>query len=97
MTGAGAAAAGGVDGGDGWLRVGWVRVGGSTGAEPGPDGGARFIAGPPGASGTEAGGTGGGRSENIWAETATGIDPAKTRASASAAKSRPPRPHPLKP
>jgi hypothetical protein len=30
------------------------------GMDDGPDGGARFIAGPEGASGTDAGGTGGG-------------------------------------
>src|SRR6266700_3609506 len=46
--------------------AGWVRVGGRFGgAAPGPDGGARLTA-PPG-SGTEAGGTGGGRSEKSWA------------------------------
>src|SRR5262245_37332018 len=70
----GGGVAGGVLASDGWLmfgcvRVGWVRVGGRTGPDPGPEGGARFIAGPLGASGTAAGGTGGGRSENIWAET----------------------------
>ena len=56
---------------DGGTMVGWVKGGGRLGSEP--EGGARFIAGPPGASGIEDGGTGGGRSENIWAETAPGI------------------------
>jgi hypothetical protein len=72
--------------------VGWVNVGGSAGMAPGPDGGARFKAGPEGTSGTEAGGTGGGRSLNIWAEPETGIRSAA--ASASAGTSRPARPYP---
>ena len=46
---------------------GCVNGAGRLGTDAGPDGGARFIAGPEGASGTEAGGTGGGRSLNIWA------------------------------
>src|SRR3954453_3123734 len=37
----------------------------------GLDGGARFIDGPDGTFGTAAGGTGGGRSENIWAFAGT--------------------------
>ncbi|MGX1060862.1 hypothetical protein AB7M39_000227 [Bradyrhizobium diazoefficiens] len=64
-------AAGGtvVTAGGGMLgEIGWVRVGGRLGgAAPGPEGGARLTA-PPG-SGTDAGGTGGGRSEKscAWA------------------------------
>ena len=45
---------------------GWVNGAGRLGLEAGPEGGARFIAGAEG-SGTDAGGTGGGRSLNIWA------------------------------
>src|ERR671939_196429 len=57
----GAAAVGG-----GAPSPGWVRGAGRLGVAAGPEGGARFMAGPgAGASGTEAGGTGGGRSENI--------------------------------
>src|SRR6187402_1301743 len=55
--------------GGGMLGVfGWIRVGGRLGGPaPGPEGGARLTA-PPG-SGTDAGGTGGGRSEKscAWA------------------------------
>src|SRR5690242_415752 len=56
-----------VTAGGGMLGVtGWVRVGGRLGGPaPGPEGGARLTA-PPG-SGTEAGGTGGGRSEKSCA------------------------------
>src|SRR5450755_3075138 len=77
---------------------GCVSGAGRTGIEAGPEGGARFIAGPEG-SGTDAGGTGGGRSVNIWAETAAGIMAASTAASASAGKllPRPDRPIPLPP
>ena len=57
---------------DGGTMVGWFNGAGSVGIAPGPEGGARFSAGPLGASGTEAGGTGGGRSENIWAEAEAG-------------------------
>ena len=49
----------------GCASVGCVNGAGRIGPDAGPDGGARFIAGPVGASGTVAGGTGGGRSENI--------------------------------
>jgi len=68
----------------GCVKVGCVKVGGRLGSEP--EGGARFIAGPEGASGIDDGGTGGGRSENIWAETGSGTSNAS--ASASGAKSR---------
>src|SRR5215216_1442982 len=78
----------------GCVRDGWASGAGRTGPDAGPDGGARFIAGPVGASGTVAGGTGGGRSENIWAETAPGAKPASIVASASAGRSRRPRPCP---
>ena len=51
----------------------------SVGIDPVPDGGARFIAGAVWTSGTAAGGTGGGRSENIWAETGAGSSAAAPR------------------
>src|SRR5215475_9058047 len=69
--------------------VGWVSGAGRFGIAPGPEGGARFIAGPLGASGTAAGGTGGGRSENIWAEPGTGSSETSTNASASTGKGQP--------
>ena len=74
--------------------VGWVNGGGIV---PVPDGGARFKAGAVWTSGTAAGGTGGGRSENIWAETGEGSSAASTKASASAGKGHPPRPNPTIP
>jgi hypothetical protein len=69
------------------------------GIDAGPDGGARFIAGPAGASGTEAGGTGGGRSVNICAETETGRTSVTTSVAAItiAASGRPIPPDPLVP
>ena len=70
--------------------VGWVKVGGKLGSEP--EGGARFNAGPPGASGIDDGGTGGGRSENIWAETAPGISNASASASCGKSRIAPPPP-----
>jgi len=95
----GLALGGGATGGtvaiDGGTMVGCVRVGGRVGSEPGPEGGARFSAGPPGASGIDEGGTGGGRSENIWAETGTG--PSNASASKSGGRSRNALPHPQKP
>src|ERR1700719_3058839 len=51
---------------------GCVNGAGKLGVDAGPDGGARLIA-PPDGSGTDAGGTGGGRSVNICAETTAGI------------------------
>ncbi len=77
---------------DGCTMVGCVNGAGRFGIDAGPEGGAKFIAGPDGASGTEAGGTGGGRSLNICAEPEAGISSAA--ASASAGKSRPARPYP---
>jgi hypothetical protein len=81
----------------GGVRPGWVKGAGS-GIAAGPDGGARFIAGPEGgASGTAFGGTGGGRSENIWAEAVSGTRPVSSAATVSAGKSllaRPLRPIP---
>ena len=50
----------------------WVNGAGRFGMEAGPEGGARLIACPPGASGTAAGGTGGGRSPNNCAEAVYG-------------------------
>ncbi|HZC94948.1 MAG TPA: hypothetical protein VE267_02245, partial [Bradyrhizobium sp.] len=86
---------------DGGTMLGWFNVGGRLGTDPGPEGDARFIAAPPPASGTEAGGTGGGRSENIWAETGPELRVASIAASNSTGKSRraacphPPMPLPL--
>ena len=74
--------------------VGWVKGAGRLGIDDGPEGGARFKAGPLGASGTEAGGTGGGRSENIWAELEAGISKTSAKASATAGKGHPARPSP---
>ena len=75
--GAPAAATGGTVAIDGWHdgRLGQRR--GKVGIVPVPDGGARFMAGAVWTSGTAAGGTGGGRSWNIWAETGAGSSAAK--------------------
>src|SRR3954454_5513197 len=56
----------------------------------GLDGGARFMAGPDGTSGTAAGGTGGGGSGNIWASAGT-ICTASAALRITAASRRPPR------
>ena len=81
--------------------VGWVDGAGSVGIVPVPDGGARFMAGAVWTSGTEFGGTGGGRSENIWARTGAGSSAASAKASIKAAaragKGHPPRPNPTTP
>src|SRR5258708_24942067 len=79
--------------------VGWVKGAGRLGGtDAGPDGGARFKAGPPGASGIAVGGTGGGRAVNIWAAAGAGtseISPhIRVTASASARKSHLARPSP---
>ena len=78
--------------------VGWFSGGGIVWI---PDGGARFIAGGVWTSGTAAGGTGGGRSENIWADTEAGSSAvsgkASASASASAGKGHRPRPNPTIP
>jgi hypothetical protein len=74
--------------------VGCVNGAGRLGTEPGPEGGARFIAGPEGPSGIDAGGTGGGRSENICADTDAGMKQDSTKASINPGKSRPARPSP---
>jgi hypothetical protein len=79
---------------------GWATGAGRLGADDdGPEGGARFNAGLEGAegaaSGTDAGGTGGGRSVNIWAETEAGITAASKAASASAEHSCAHHPDPL--
>lgn len=78
---------------DGGTIVGWFKGGGIVGVAPGPEGGARFRAGPDGASGTEAGGIGGGRSENICAELAVGSSESSAKASITAGKGRLPRPN----
>jgi hypothetical protein len=81
--------------------VGWVNGAGSVGIAPVPDGGARFMAGAVWTSGTAAGGTGGGRSENIWAKAGAGSSAASAKASIKAAaragKGHPPRPNPTTP
>src|ERR1700704_1199063 len=80
------------------MMVGWVNGAGRLGGiDAGPDGGARFKAGPPGASGTAAGGIGGGRSENIWAELEAGSSESSVKASATAGKDHLARPYPLIP
>jgi hypothetical protein len=76
---------------DGWTIVGWVIGPGRAGPEPDPDGGAKLSAGPDGTSGTEAGGIGGGRSPNSWADAGAGIS--RKAASANSGRSHPPRPH----
>ncbi len=80
---------------DGGTIVGWF--GGAVGIVPAPDEGARFRAGAVWTSGTAAGGTGGGRSWNIWAETGAGSSPTNIKASASAGKGHPRRLHPTIP
>src|SRR5579859_1162229 len=67
----GVAAPGGgaTTGGTAATAGGAVKGGGKFGTDAGPEDGARFIAGPAGASGTDAGGTGGGRSPKNCAET----------------------------
>ena len=75
---------------------GWVSGAGRLGTDAGPEGCARLIA-PPGASGTEAGGIGGGRSVNIWADTEAGITAASMATSANAKTGRLLRPDPLPP
>ena len=77
--------------------AGWFSGAGSGGIAPVPEGGARFMAGAVWTSGTAAGGTGGGRSENIWAETGAGSSGASVKASVSARKGHPPRPNPTIP
>ena len=72
--------------------VGWFNGGGIV-----PEGGARFMAGGVWTSGTAAGGTGGGRSWNIWADAGIGSTSASTKASAFAGKGDPPRPNPTIP
>ena len=74
--------------------VGWFSGGGSVGIAPVPDGGARVMAGPVWTSGTAAGGTGGGRSWNIWAEAGPA---SSANASTSPGKGHPPRPNPTIP
>jgi len=77
--------------------VGWFNGGGTAGIAPVPDDGARFSAGGVWTSGTAAGGTGGGRSWNIWADAGIGSTSASTKASAFAGKGDPPRPNPTIP
>ena len=81
--------------------VGWFSGAGSGGIVPVPDGGAKFMAGAVWTSGTAAGGTGGGRSVNIWAETGAGSSAASAKASVKASISagigHPPRPFPTIP
>ena len=78
--------------------LGWFNGGGIVWI---PDGGARFIAGGVWTSGTAAGGTGGGRSENICADTGAGSSAvsakATPKANASPGTGHPPRPNPTMP
>lgn len=83
----------------GGMMVGWVSGAGSAGGiDAGPEGGAILRTGPPGASGIADGGTGGGRSENIWAELGAEMKEtspnARVTATASAGKDRLARPFP---
>jgi hypothetical protein len=91
----GAAAPGGGRAGGTAATEGWVNGAGRLGIDAGPDGGARFIAGPEGASGTAAGGTGGGRSLNICAETGTAKAEARRKTAIGATRPRTPRHNPL--
>lgn len=93
----GGGATGGMVAIDGWTMVGWVSGDGRVGPEPAPEGGARLSAGPEGASGTEAGGIGGGRSLNNWADAKSGSRAIKIAASAITGRSRLPRPRPPMP
>jgi hypothetical protein len=79
---------------DGGTILGCVNGAGSIGIAPSPEGGARFMAGPVWTSGTAAGGTGGGRSENSCAEPEAGSSETSANASASAGKGHPARPNP---
>jgi len=84
----GATAGGGATGGTA-AAAGWVNVGGRLGIDAGPEGGARFIAGPAGGSGTGAGGIGGGRSLNNWADAARGKTETRIVTSKTAKRARP--------
>jgi hypothetical protein len=77
--------------------VGWFNGPGNVGFAPAPVGGARLSAGPLGASGTRPGGTGGGRSWNIWAKAEAGCNASSATASASAGNDQPVRPCSPKP
>src|SRR3954471_3173178 len=59
---------GGATGGVTAETGGWVNGAGRLGADAGPEGGARLMAPPDGTSGTDAGGTGGGRSRDSRAK-----------------------------
>jgi hypothetical protein len=87
----GGGATGGMVATEGCTMVGCVNGAGTLGPAPAPDG-AKFIAGA--GSGTEAGGIGGGRSENSWAETGLERPPIRAAASQSDGRRRLPRPHP---
>ena len=77
------------DGGDRRLHDSRLRQGRRQARDRTRAGGRREIhRGPAGASGTDAGGTGGGRSENICAETVAGPKQSSAAASASAGRSR---------
>jgi hypothetical protein len=71
---------------------GWVRTGGRLGGPaPGPEGGASDTAAP--GSGTEAGGTGGGRSLKSWARAGKAQKQKKIAATAKTGHSHPLRRH----
>ena len=82
-------AAGGTAATDGGAAI----DGGRLGTDAGPEDGARFIAGPAGTSGTDAGGTGGGLSLNNCAETGAVTAIPKSKAKAGSRRERP-RPDP---
>jgi hypothetical protein len=74
--------------------VGCVNGAVGLGTDPAPEGGAKFRAGPlVEASGTEAGGTGGGRSLKSWAQPEVGIREISAIASAHAWSARLSHPH----
>jgi hypothetical protein len=88
-----AAPGGGVTtGGTAATAGGAVKGGGRFGTDAGPEDGARFIAGPAGTSGTDAGGTGGGRSPNNCAETGAVNTSPNSNANAGATRQCTPRP-----
>src|SRR5579871_1851055 len=86
----GAILAGGAAGGTAATAGGAVSGGGRLGTD-GPVDGARFIAGPDGGSGTEAGGTGGGRSPNNCAATGLAMADPKSNTNTGIRRERPPR------
>ena len=85
--------AGAAAGGTAATAGGAANGGGRLGTDPGPEDGARFIAGPAGTSGTDAGGTGGGLSLNNCAEKEALANAPKSKAKDGSRRERP-RPDP---